>query len=80
MRGTGPLTTSEAVSVIDEMSSALMAAHERGFVHRDLKPDNVYLVAREDDWPEVKLLDFGLAKLLRSDAVPLGAYTPPTTG
>jgi serine/threonine-protein kinase len=60
----GPLTASEATSVIDEMASALMAAHERGFVHRDLKPDNVYLVTRDDGWPEVKLLDFGLAKLM----------------
>lgn len=60
----GPLNPSEAASVIDETASALAAAHEKGFVHRDLKPDNVFLVELAGRWPEVKLLDFGLAKLM----------------
>ena len=60
----GPLHPSEAASVIEEIASALTAAHDKGFVHRDLKPDNVFLVEHEGRWPEVKLLDFGLAKLM----------------
>ncbi|MGN6105059.1 MAG: serine/threonine-protein kinase [Kofleriaceae bacterium] len=60
----GPLHPSEAASVIDEIASALAAAHDKGFIHRDIKPDNVYLVEHEGRWPEVKLLDFGLAKLM----------------
>ncbi len=65
----GPLHPSEAASVIDEVASALIAAHDKGFVHRDLKPDNVFLVTRDNRWPEVKLLDFGLAKLMPESGI-----------
>jgi serine/threonine-protein kinase len=59
----GRLHVAEAVQVIDEIAHALMAAHGKGFVHRDLKPDNVFLVAHPGRM-DVKLLDFGLAKLM----------------
>jgi eukaryotic-like serine/threonine-protein kinase len=72
----GVLHPSEAASVIDEMASALMAAHDHGFVHRDLKPDNVFLVEHDGRWPEVKLLDFGLAKLMPEHGV--AAFTTKT--
>ena len=60
----GALHPSEAASVIEQMASALAAAHEKGFIHRDFKPDNIFLVEQEGRWPDVKLLDFGLAKLM----------------
>ena len=59
----GPLHVREAATIIDEVASALIAAHDKGFVHRDLKPDNVFLVANPGR-TDIKLLDFGLAKLL----------------
>ncbi len=56
-----------AVRVLDPICRALSQAHQRGFLHRDVKPDNVFLV-REDDGAEVpKLLDFGIAKNLLED-------------
>lgn len=57
----GELAASEIRRIMLELLDALGAAHARGFVHRDLKPDNVFLVAPTD---VVKLLDFGIAKVL----------------
>ena len=57
----GPLATPEAVRQAIQIARALEAAHDRGILHRDLKPTNA-LITRDGT---VKLLDFGLAKLLR---------------
>jgi serine/threonine-protein kinase len=57
----------EICYVVRSLSRALAAAHEHGIVHRDLKPDNVFLVDVRDDRPIVKLLDFGIAKLQRTE-------------
>lgn len=56
----GALTVEETASTLIPIVEALAEAHAKGFAHRDLKPDNVYIT--EGDGP--KLLDFGLAKLL----------------
>ncbi len=61
----GPVHVSQAATVIDETASALVAAHDKGIIHRDLKPDNVFMVDVAGRWPEVRLLDWGLAKLVR---------------
>jgi serine/threonine-protein kinase len=71
----GPLHVSEAASVIDEVTSALIAAHDKGIIHRDLKPDNVFMVSVPGRWPEVRILDWGLLKLSSTQsAVSGGRY------
>jgi serine/threonine protein kinase len=57
----GRLQVSMAVSVARQVCRALAAAHARGIVHRDMKPENVFLVER-DGAPVVKVLDFGISK------------------
>jgi serine/threonine protein kinase len=57
----------EQVAVIGgQMCRALAAAHAKGIVHRDLKPHNVQLCTKADGSPQVKILDFGVAKILAS--------------
>jgi serine/threonine-protein kinase len=58
----GKLSIAETLDILDEVLSALGAAHGAGVVHRDLKPSNIFLVRQPDGSRYVKLLDFGLAK------------------
>jgi eukaryotic-like serine/threonine-protein kinase len=59
-----PLAPELAVALTTQIASAVGAAHEAGVIHRDLKPDNVFLVADRESLHRVraKVLDFGLAK------------------
>jgi serine/threonine-protein kinase len=53
-----------AVSIAKQACAAIEAAHRLGIIHRDIKPDNIILLDSHDGVPHVKILDFGIAKLL----------------
>ncbi|MBL8952073.1 MAG: serine/threonine protein kinase [Myxococcaceae bacterium] len=61
----GALTAGEALPLIEQAAAGLEAAHAAGVMHRDIKPSNLFIVRRRDAAPVLKLLDFGLAKLVR---------------
>jgi putative nucleotidyltransferase with HDIG domain len=52
------------VRIVRQVASALAAAHDHGIVHRDLKPENIFLLNHPDYPDYVKVLDFGIAKLM----------------
>jgi serine/threonine-protein kinase len=62
----GAMPLGEALSVLKQVAQALEAAHDRGVVHRDLKPGNIKITPDG----RAKVLDFGLAKVLANDAAP----------
>lgn len=60
-----PLSVERSLFLIKQVASALGAAHAKGIVHRDVKPENVYLVRRGDQ-DFVKVVDFGVSKAVRA--------------
>ncbi|HEX9572912.1 MAG TPA: serine/threonine-protein kinase [Myxococcales bacterium] len=71
-----PLPLQLAGPILLQCCRALQAAHERGIVHRDFKPDNVFLVEQAGRQDVVKLVDFGIAKLAAESG---GGMTQPGT-
>src|SRR5207248_222415 len=60
----GPLSVAQACDYIRQAALGLQFASEHGMVHRDIKPHNLMLTSEE----QVKILDFGLARLVREEA------------
>jgi eukaryotic-like serine/threonine-protein kinase len=60
----GVMAPERVCSIGEQMASALAAVHRCGILHRDLKPDNIFLSRDKDGRETAKLLDFGIAKFL----------------
>jgi serine/threonine-protein kinase len=59
-----PFPLARVVEITIQVASALAAAHRKGIVHRDLNPNNIFLLPAEGEQPErVKILDFGVSKI-----------------
>ncbi len=67
----GRLPLGFVIDVVEQICLAVNTAHEQGIIHRDLKPDNIWLQPDQRGGYNVKVLDFGLAKL--HDASPLSS-------
>jgi len=65
----GRMTVDEAVAMATGILSALEEVHREGVIHRDLKPDNIFLAYHRDGTWTPKILDFGVAKVAREDGL-----------
>ncbi len=73
----GSLEPSEVVELVQQICSGMQAAHNAGIIHRDLKPENLFLLPRQRYRHFVKIIDFGIAKHLKSNS---GAITQGVMG
>ena len=64
----GPLPWQRVRGIIVQILAALAAAHDQGVIHRDMKPDNCFRITRGDNPDYIKVLDFGIAKIVNDDA------------
>jgi len=60
----GPLSIEDSVDCMLQVCEALAGAHAQGIIHRDLKPANLFLTRRDDGGPHIKVVDFGISKIL----------------
>jgi mono/diheme cytochrome c family protein len=74
----GPFEPIRAARLVADVAAGLAVVHDAGVVHRDLKPENLYLARNVDGSEQVKVLDFGIAKLLDLDSG--GAVTRTSAG
>ncbi len=71
LRDKGPLPIEQAVEFVLQACEAIAEAHGLGIVHRDLKPSNLFCIRRSDGLHSIKVLDFGISKVLGlRDSVP----------
>ncbi|RYZ04068.1 MAG: serine/threonine protein kinase [Myxococcales bacterium] len=68
-RSVGRLGVAQSIRIARQVGRGLREAHRQGFVHRDLKPSNIMLVPEDDESDIVKLIDFGIGKVVHARAM-----------
>ena len=79
LRSQGTLPLEEAIECLLQVCEVLAEAHAIGIVHRDLKPANIFCVRRPGGLPWIKVLDFGISKVLSTGAAPQISMTQSAT-
>ncbi len=69
MHAEGPFAPARALDIVEQIAAGLVRAHQMDVIHRDLKPDNVIISEDDDGGESVKVLDFGIAKLLDAPSI-----------
>ncbi|MBL8814744.1 MAG: serine/threonine protein kinase [Planctomyces sp.] len=72
-------SVNERLALFIQTCDAIHHAHQKGIVHRDIKPSNILAAVRENE-PSVKVIDFGVAKLLQTDAQQAAETNPTRSG
>jgi serine/threonine-protein kinase len=75
VRREGPMPLALALEVIEQVARALVVAEACGVVHRDIKPSNIMLESDPSGTPIVKVIDYGITKVLAPDAQPCAEQT-----
>ncbi|HEX2871257.1 MAG TPA: serine/threonine-protein kinase [Polyangiaceae bacterium] len=70
----GPLAVGFAVELMQQACEAMEEAHANGIIHRDIKPQNMFLTKRRKGTPCLKVLDFGLSKVALTGEAPAGLH------
>ena len=72
LKSRGPLPADDVLVYLSQAARALDKTHAAGIVHRDLKPENLFLTRRDDGSPCIKILDFGIAKVVAQSGLTHG--------
>ena len=69
------LETSQRLELFMQVCDAVQHAHQKGIIHRDLKPSNLLIMRDEQDRPQVKIIDFGIAKAVSTPLTDMTLHT-----